>query len=636
MDNTVYMKYGIKRDTMLNAALQYASMGLAVFPLEAQGKKPITLHGLKDATTDPDVITEMFTKYPYSNIGMACGSQSGGVVVVDIDVDDEEGIDGNDSLRNWEKEHGELPDTAMTLTGRGGNHYIYRTTEDTKSRIACREGIDIRADGGYIVLPPSIHPNGTKYEWEHNIDDFGIQDADKSVIDLMNEGTEPGKKLKLPKAIGKGERNDTLYKLACSMQARDNSDEAIMAAVMAENRSRCSPPLPDEEVERIVKSAIKKPKGTAPYTNPKPKAPDTEELEMHTFDELRAMDLKAPEFLIDGVLPKGIGILGAPPKIGKSWMALDIAIQVASGGEFLGHKCKKAGVLYLALEDSWYRLQERTEKIQEGGSVPDRLHFIIKSEVVEPGKTDRGLYKQIEMALDKYKDVELVIIDTLQMVTPSKQRGDDAYASTYTLLNSIRPFWQERQVAFLLVHHTRKRSINDVDPFETFLGSQGLTGATDAMYIISKRDKDVDYCDFYGRGRDFEDVIVSIRRNPDTCRWEALGSPEDIAAIRERIEYKSNPIVKAMNKIMDQTDGRAHKILQKDFRQFIQDEYGEVAGTSDRNFTTELRNLTGRLLERDGILVDMSKRSEKGRMLEISRCTDEDTDGDEDRQDGFL
>lgn len=623
MDTALLKKHKINKTTMLDAALGYASKGFAVFPLEAQGKKPITRNGLKDATTDIDIITDMWTKYPYANIGMACGKQSGGIIVVDVDVDNDVGKDGFLSLKAWEKAHGELPETAGTVTGRGGSHLLYKSVGDTKSRVACLEGIDIRADGGYIVLPPSIHPNGSQYTWEFSLDDYGVANADKTVLDLMNNGVEPNKKFTMPKAIPQGERNGTLYKLACSMQARGNSDSAILKAVEAENQERCNPPLDDEEVNRIVTSALTKEKGTALIDKPKgrPKK-ETKPLTPMTLSELRGLDLQPPEFLIDGLLPKGVCLLGAPPKLGKSWMALDMAMQIAKGGWFLKRKCKQAGVLYLALEDSWYRVLQRSEKLLNGEPAPKNFYIDINAEKIDPEERESGLYKQLEDWFDRQPDVEFVIIDTLQLVRPSKQKGDDEYASVYRLLNSIRPFWQDRQIGFLLIHHTRKRSINDVDPFETFLGSQGLTGATDAMYLIQSN-KGEDYCNFYGRGRDFEDVMEYIHRNEETCRWEMLGSRQEMEGYLDRQKYETNPIVLTIRKILNESNGLPVDILISELKDRIQADLGVVVGTSARNFSSELNAVKQQLEEHDQIVVtklgNTTRHGKQGTYYRISQ-----------------
>lgn len=283
-------------------------------------------------------------------------------------------------------------------------------------------------------------------------------------------------------------------------------------------------------------------------------------------------------------------------------MALDIAIQVSSGGTFLGSRCKRSGVLYLSLEDSWYRLKERTQKLQHGEPVSDNLYFGIMADKIAPGDKDDGLCRQLEIELEKHPDIELVIIDTLQLVTPSKQRGDDAYASTYTMLNTIRPFWQDRGIGFLLIHHTRKKTINDIDPFETFLGSQALTGATDAMYIINAK-KDADFCDFYGRGRDFEDVSLAIRRDEETCRWISIGTSESVQQAKELREYEEDPIVGVIRNIVRQANGLPQQILLKDIRQQVVEDYRVPAGTSAKNFSTQLRMLIDPLYRYDGIIV---------------------------------
>lgn len=628
MDKAILDKYQITKNTMMESALHYAEAGLAVFPLKAQGKEPITKNGLKDATTDHDTIIAMWTKYPYANIGMACGQQSGGIIVIDVDTDEEAGKDGFRSLQRWEKQHGAIPDTANTITGRGGNHFLFRTSGDTRSRVACEEDVDIRADGGYIVLPPSVHPNGKQYQWEYELDEYGIAEANQSVIDLMNNGVEEGKTFTMPEVIPNGQRNGTLYKLACSMQARGNGDDAIRAAVSAENKSRCNPPLDQEELDKLVNSALTKQKGTAVYkdTKKKDEKTETKPLQPKTLTEIEEMDLQPPEFLIEDMLPKGVCILGAPPKLGKSWMALDMALQIANGGFFLNRRCKKAGVLYLALEDSWYRLIDRAKVLLDGEPLPtENLLLDIYADKIVPEDTESGLYKQLEEQFDLHPNIELVIIDTLQLVRPSKQKGDDEYASVYRLLNSIRPFWQDRQIGFLLIHHTRKRSINDYDPFETFLGSQGLTGATDGMFLIQSV-KGEDYCMFYGRGRDFEDVMEYIVRDEDTCRWKTLGSKSEVEAFEERRRYETNPIVVMLRKLTEQCNGLPQDIQLKELRERIQDELGETVGSSEKSFSNELKELKRRLLERDGIKVEplgnTTRNGKRGTYFRVSKNKD--------------
>lgn len=146
--------------TMLEAALAYAAMGWAVFPLQPHGKEPATKHGFLDASKDPEQIREWWTADPERNIGIATGSVSGFVV---IDIDPRNG--GYESWSALLKEYGSVHPQRIALTGGGGRHMLF-AVPDYPLRSKLAEGIDVKGDGGYIVAPPSIHPSGDAYEWE--------------------------------------------------------------------------------------------------------------------------------------------------------------------------------------------------------------------------------------------------------------------------------------------------------------------------------------------------------------------------------------------------------------------------------------------------------------------------------------
>ena len=112
---------------MMEWALFYAAQGLAVFPLSPKDKYPIYKGGFKIATTDPKQIGQWWRRNPDANIGIATGQVSGGVFVIDLDVDENKGINGYETLRDWERDHKDLPDTANTITGRGGYHLFYKS-----------------------------------------------------------------------------------------------------------------------------------------------------------------------------------------------------------------------------------------------------------------------------------------------------------------------------------------------------------------------------------------------------------------------------------------------------------------------------------------------------------------------------
>ena len=248
---------------LLDAALKYATKyKWAVFPVSQQTKKPLTPHGCKDAKKDPGAIRAWWKRYPDASIGIATGSASN-LLVIDEDVDEDKGLNGVHEMQLWESDNGELPETVRAITGRGGAHlYFHYVGKDLGNRAGVIEGVDVRGEGGYIIAPPSIHPNGTQYEWECDPEETELSDIDDTVKKLLALTKKtPGQKFKLPKRIESGQRNATLYRFACSLQAQGLTDEAITAAVMAENDVRCTEPLSEEEVNQIIGSALSKAKG---------------------------------------------------------------------------------------------------------------------------------------------------------------------------------------------------------------------------------------------------------------------------------------------------------------------------------------------------------------------------------------
>ena len=253
----------------LDAAIKYATKyNWAVFPVDAESKRPLTPHGCKDAKKSVGAIRHWWKKWPNANVGIATGSISG-LIVIDEDLDREKDIDGFQSIRRWERVNGELPETASVITGRGGCHLYYRYNgSDINNRAGLIEGVDVRGEGGYVVAPPSIHPNGTEYQWEYSPDDTDIADLDDTVKLLLSSGkTDVKAPFKMPTKIPSGERNETLFKLACSFQAQGMSDETVRASVMAANETQCDVPLDPREVDQIISSALTYQKGELKVIN---------------------------------------------------------------------------------------------------------------------------------------------------------------------------------------------------------------------------------------------------------------------------------------------------------------------------------------------------------------------------------
>lgn len=235
----------------LDAALEYADFGWHVFPCTPNDKLPLTEHGFKEATTEVEVIKAWWKKWPTANLGVATGAVSK-FFVVDVDVKD--GAPGLSSLAELKRQYGDLPTTATTKTWSGGNHFLFDYSPGIRNRAGILPGIDVRGDGGYIVVPPS-QVNGHAYEWMRegeiavppgwlvNLIVGKRQDGNKSESGIDWEGLRDG--------VEQGQRNDQLFRYAASLRAKSIPfDEARVR--MLERAEKCQPPLDPREALKIL------------------------------------------------------------------------------------------------------------------------------------------------------------------------------------------------------------------------------------------------------------------------------------------------------------------------------------------------------------------------------------------------
>lgn len=245
--------------TLVHHALNYAEHGWSVFPLN--GKIPYGgTRGHLDATTDTDAIKAMWGRYPNANIGFALPAS---LLVLDVDIAHHKGKYGDETLDSLVREHGELPDTLECITGSGGRHIYFTTTKSLSCQNGFLEGLDRKTKGGYVVLPPSIHPETKKeYLWEGgNLPcDTTIAPLPEWLYNLM-ASSKPQKPLEVAGRVAEGKRNETLFRLASMLRGKGLGVEAIKAALQEENKARCDPPLTAREVKNIAQSMGRYPAG---------------------------------------------------------------------------------------------------------------------------------------------------------------------------------------------------------------------------------------------------------------------------------------------------------------------------------------------------------------------------------------
>ena len=224
-------------------------------------------------------------------------------------------------------------------------------------------------------------------------------------------------------------------------------------------------------------------------------------------EQLMTTPLKPIEFCIDGMISTGLFLLAGAPKVGKSWLVLDMALSIAKGEKLLGRETKRGSTLYLCLEDSYSRIQNRLFELT---SEPcENLHFAIMA-----GTLGGILEKQIEQFKSQHADLKIIIIDTLQKV----RSGDDtSYASDYKELSVLKNLADKLRIAILLVHHTRK--CRDNDPFNMISGTTGISGCVDGSMVMVKKKRGSGEAVLHCVGRDIENLELHLKR--EGSRWVA-------------------------------------------------------------------------------------------------------------------
>lgn len=548
----------------LDAALNLARAGFRVFPLHgitggccscgkhgcgSPGKHPAIAGWQKAATCEETKVRELFDHRPNANIGLATGQ---GLVVIDLD-----GAQGLATLAGWESEHGRLPETLRVQTGGGGLHLYFRTEEKLRNSVRLLgPGVDVRAEGGYVVGPGSHHVSGRDYTWLDR-PAGGAAPLPTFILDRLRGSSEAAGSERvgdeggaLPGGsapgdpIPEGSRNDALFRYGCDLRAKGHTIAQIDKALREMNAARCTPPLSREEVAAIRDSIDRFPRG-------KTAAEDFKPLEKAAFGsavsaaDLQTANLPPPVWTVDGLIIHGLTFLVAAPKAGKSWMVLDLAISTALGVPFWGRPVKKSTVFYYALEDSQNRLKSRMEPLlrRHGGFAPKKLFFRTKAPTILNGLGD---VIRADHAASKGAENVLICIDTFQMCRDgSLNAREGAFATDYREANFFKKLADELKCSIIVVHHINKRQ-NVMDAMELISGTNGIAAAADtSMVITRKRRLDSDAI-LTVMGRDAENMELAIRFDKDELRWKMLGERDAVETMAAAERYQQDPIAQTI------------------------------------------------------------------------------------------
>ena len=463
---------------LLQAALEYADLGYAVFPCVPGRKKPLTTNGFHDATTNVEQIEAWWEQYPKANVAIA----TDGLVVIDVDGSE------NSWLADEPDRLTELVTGCVSVTPRGGRHYVFRQPAGMDCR--CQVGqlaprVDVRARGGYALIPPSI-VSGKAYRWVEGLElDQPLDRLPEppawllEQLDALATSSPTSPRVASSEVetnqIPSGQRNATLARLAGTMRRVGMSRAELSAALNRANQDRCSPPLSPAEVERIAESVARyEPDqiATAITEDHWNQAFGKQPSDLLQFQAITSRELDENQYeltyLIDGILVSGQpGVIAGPKKTLKTNISIDLALSLAEGGLFLGQfnvpKAVRVGIM--SGESGAATIQETARRIAEAKakSLREFEGVFWSFEVPQLGN---ALHTDALRRFIETYQLDVLILDPtyLMMLTLGDNAGNLFIVGSF--LKSLGELAQTTGCTPLLCHHLKKGIADPYEPAE--------------------------------------------------------------------------------------------------------------------------------------------------------------------------
>jgi hypothetical protein len=468
---------GARGTLVIEAARDYLQRGLAPIPVGPDKHPLVEWKSYQAQPPHVDQIDEWWMRWPDANVGVITGQVSG-IVVLDAD-----GPKGLESL----KALGTPATTWLSRTGRGYHQWFKHPGVLIGNRAGVRPHLDVRGDGGYVVVPPSLHASGRRYEWITAPEHMALAPIPDNVLRLLTAPSN-ATATSTGDAIPEGQRNDWLYRLTRSLMQRGITSGAVHLAVAEVNRVRCRPPLPQREVRELVERALVQPH--RPDFAPLQQDPTPPIIEVIDAADLVAREFKDEPALVGGglIVPRAFVVNGGPAKRGKSLLVLNREIRRAQARTFLGFPATPGRTLYLQAEIPEPQLKQRLVLML--GDSPDGQ---VDAEVLRTRLltvTRRGLFIDQPDGYDTVRrmielhEPDLLSLDPLaRFMTGEENSARDVGQ----LVNALDRLIQEYRIAIELTHHAGKPSSNDPRKGgQRLRGSSALFGAADAVTMLDR------------------------------------------------------------------------------------------------------------------------------------------------------
>jgi AAA domain len=237
-----------------------------------------------------------------------------------------------------------------------------------------------------------------------------------------------------------------------------------------------------------------------------------------TAAELMRMEFPPPRWAVPGLIAEGVTLFAGPPKVGKSWLSLGVALAIAGGQKALDVVSVEAGpVLYLALEDTPRRLKSRMWKLLQGHPAPETLTLATSCAPLSSGGDTH-----IANWLDRNSGARMVVIDVFAKMRGAPPAGASAYEADYAAIGRAKQLADTYGVAVVLVHHVRKAGADDF--LTEVSGTNGLAGAADAVLVLKRARGQADGV-LHVTGRDVDEAEHALKFWPETGAWQLLDGP---------------------------------------------------------------------------------------------------------------
>lgn len=310
-------------------------------------------------------------------------------------------------------------------------------------------------------------------------------------------------------------------------------------------------------------------------------------------------------YAVQNMIPEGETVIAAPPKTGKSWLMLDMCLKVAEGKPFLGFETNMSDTLYLALEDGDSFEQERLNIVTAGSEAPKNFHFVFSN--VMP--MNEGFLLQLEELLKLYPAVRVVVIDTLQFVKYRQGKSESAYECDYRTGRDLKEFAEKYHLAIVVVTHTTKM-IHIEDEMSNVSGTNGVTGAADAVIVLSKEKRTDKDAKMFITGRKVRQSMHSIIFDDTKCSWAYVGTAEITDKDQQEAEQRDlvysqskirqGVVVLAQN-ITEPWQGRAGQLVDAVLK------YGIGLTETNKEIGGFLNKMQGLFMNEDNVLIEKIK-----------------------------